>query len=221
MADFADRDGFIWMDGAIVPWREANVHVLSHGLHYGTSVFEGERAYGGRVFRLTQHTERLLRSAELMSFPLPFDAATLDRATEEVVRLNSIEDGYVRPFAWLGTEDQSLLAQDTTVHVAIAAWPLLAVFGREGKMRGIRLCTTRWSRMVPTMLPVKAKTAGVYGASVIVRREAAKAGFDDGLLLDHQASWPRGAARTCSSWSAGASSRRSRTRSSTASRAAS
>jgi branched-chain amino acid aminotransferase len=186
MADFADREGFIWMDGQLTPWRESRVHVLTHGLHYGTSVFEGERAYGGRIFKLTEHTERLRHSAALMSFPLPFDTATLERATGEVVRANGIQDGYVRPIAWLGSEDIGLSAQDAQVHVAIAAWSWPAVFGQEAQTRGIRLRTTRWTRMLPTMLPVKAKTAGVYATGVLARREAGQAGFDDVLILDHQ-----------------------------------
>jgi branched-chain amino acid aminotransferase len=186
MADLADREGYIWMDGELTPWRESRVHVLTHGLHYGTSVFEGERAYGGRIFKLTEHTERLRRSAELMSFPLPFDTSTLDRATQEVVRVNGIQDGYVRPIAWLGSEDIGLSAQGAQVHVAIAAWAWPAVFGQEAQTRGIRLRTTQWTRMVATMLPVKAKTAGVYATGVLARRESAQAGFDDVLILDHQ-----------------------------------
>lgn len=186
MADFADRDGLIWMDGVLTPWRESRVHVLTHGLHYGTSVFEGERAYGGRVFRLTEHGERLRRSAAAMSFPLPFDTRALDQATEEVVRVNGIKDGYIRPLAWLGSEDLGLSAQGAQVHMAIAAWPWPVVFGQEAQERGIRLGTARWTRTMPSMLPVKAKTAGVYAAGVLARREAEQAGFDDALLLDHQ-----------------------------------
>lgn len=186
MADLADRDGFIWMDGQLMPWRESRLHVLSHGLHYGTSVFEGERAYGGRIFKLTEHTERLRRSAALMGFELPFDTHTLDRASEEVVRANGIGNGYVRPIAWLGSETLGLSAQGAAVHVAIAAWPWPSLFSQEAQTRGIRLGTSRWSRMATTMLPVKAKTAGLYATGVLARREMEQAGFDDALLLDHQ-----------------------------------
>ncbi|MET0403978.1 MAG: branched-chain amino acid transaminase [Cystobacter sp.] len=186
MADLAEREGFIWMDGKLIPWRESRLHVLSHGLHYGTSVFEGVRAYGGRLFKLTAHSRRLVRSAELMSFPLPYDVETLDRATEEVVRANGIQDGYVRPIAWLGSEDIGLAAPDARVHVAIAAWSWPAVFGQDAQAQGIRVRTTRWTRMHPSMLPVKAKTAGVYATGVLARRESAQAGFDDVLILDHQ-----------------------------------
>jgi branched-chain amino acid aminotransferase len=186
MADMADRDGLLWMDGKLVPWREARVHVLTHGLHYGTSVFEGERAYGGRVFRLTEHSERLRRSAALMTFPLPFDTPTLDQATRDVVEANGIQDGYIRPLAWLGSEDIELSGRNAEVHVAIAPWSWPAVFGQEAQTRGIRVRTASWTRTVLTALPVKAKTAAVYATSLLARREVLTAGFQDALLLDHQ-----------------------------------
>ncbi|MEQ8965573.1 MAG: branched-chain amino acid transaminase [Azospirillaceae bacterium] len=184
MLPMDDRDGTIWLDGALVPWREARLHVLSHGLHYGTSVFEGERVYGGQVFRLNAHSRRLIRSARLIAMPFTLSADALDAATRAVVDANGIADGYVRPVAWRGAEDMGLSAPDARTHVAIAAWPWPAVFGAAQRKRGIALVLSRWSRIPPAAIPIQAKAAGTYLNGAIARREAEAAGADDALLLD-------------------------------------
>lgn len=184
MLPMDDRDGWIWFDGKMQPWRDARVHVLCHGLHYGTSVFEGERVYNGRVFRLRDHSERLITSARLISIPFEIAADGLDDATKEVVEANGIVDGYVRPIAWRGSEDIGLSAPGAKTHVAIAAWPWPAVFGSGQKDVGIALAISRWRRIPSTSVPVQAKAAGIYLNGAIARREAEAAGADDALLLD-------------------------------------
>lgn len=135
---YHDRDGFIWYNGALVPWREAKLHVLSHGLHYASAVFEGERAYGGAIFKLTEHSQRLAFSAQQLGFELPFSVDAIDRACDEVLRANGITDGYVRPIAWRGSEMMGVSAQSSTIQVAIAAWEWGAYFGEEARQKGIR-----------------------------------------------------------------------------------
>ncbi|WP_406345986.1 branched-chain amino acid transaminase [Streptomyces sp. NBC_00648] len=179
-----DRDGSIWLDGQLVPWREARLHVLSHGLHYGGSVFEGERVYGGRVFKLHEHSLRLVASAREMGFVLPWNAEELDAATREVVAVAGLTEGYVRPVAWRGSDSLRLVAPGTSVHVAIAAWPWPQVFASGP--RGIRLRTSRWRRPAPDTAPVRAKTAALYALGSLAGQEAEEAGRDDALLLDHQ-----------------------------------
>ncbi|EPH43649.1 branched-chain amino acid transaminase [Streptomyces aurantiacus] len=179
-----DRDGVIWLDGEFVPWRTARLHVLSHGLHYGGSVFEGERAYGGQVFKLSEHSARLVASARLMGFELPWSAAELDAATRETVAVAGLTDGYVRPVAWRGSDTLRLVAPDTSVHVAVAAWPWPRIF-TDGP-RGIRLRTSRWRRPAPDTAPVTAKTAAAYALGSLAGQEAEEAGCDDALLLDHR-----------------------------------
>ncbi|MGA4838429.1 branched-chain amino acid transaminase [Streptomyces sp. G45] len=179
-----DRDGVIWLDGDLVPWRTARLHVLSHGLHYGGSVFEGERAYGGRVFKLAEHSARLVASARAMGFELPWKAEELDDATREVVAASGLDDGYVRPVAWRGSDTLRLVAPDNRVHVAIAAWPWPRIFA-DGP-RGIRLGTARWRRAAPDTAPVQAKTAALYALGSLAGQQAEAAGHDDALLLDHR-----------------------------------
>lgn len=183
---FDDRDGHIWLDGQLVPWREANVHVLTHGLHYASSVFEGERAYGGRVFKLYEHTARLAKSAAILGFELPFTVDELVEATREVIRANEISDGYVRPLAWRGPEDMGIAAPKTKIHVAIAAWPVFSPFKSGVKERGLRLFPSSWARPAPHTLPVHAKASGTYMIGTLSRQEADKNGYDDALLLDYR-----------------------------------
>ncbi|MER5305385.1 branched-chain amino acid transaminase [Streptomyces lasiicapitis] len=183
-APLDDRDGVIWLDGDFVPWRAAQLHVLSHGLHYGGSVFEGERAYGGRVFKLREHSDRLVASARRMGFELPWTAAELDAVTRETVARAGLTDGYVRPVAWRGSDTLRLVAPDNTVHVAVAAWPWPRIF-TDGP-RGITLRTSRWRRPAPDTAPVTAKTAAVYALGSLAGQEAEEAGCDDALLLDHR-----------------------------------
>ena len=180
---FDDRDGLIWMDGSLVPWREARLHVLSHGLHYASGVFEGERAYAGHIFRLRAHTERLIRSAELLGFALPYSADEIDAACQAVVAANGLEDAYVRPIAWRGSEQLSVSAQGTTVHLAIASWSWPNLFG-DDRMRGVRLGMATWRRPHPQTAPTASKAAGLYMIGTLSKHAAQDAGFDDAMMLD-------------------------------------
>ncbi|MGM1062238.1 branched-chain amino acid aminotransferase [Saccharothrix sp. Mg75] len=181
-----DRDGWIWLDGALVPWRDARLHVLSHGLHYASSVFEGERVYDGVVFRLTEHSTRLLASAREIGLTLPVGVPELDAATAQVVEANGIEQGYVRPIAWLGSDSLGITAPRATAHVAVAAWEWPHVFSPDAKRHGITLGTSEWVRPSPRMAPTAAKTAGLYQICTLARRAAEAAGYDDALLLDYR-----------------------------------
>jgi branched-chain amino acid aminotransferase len=183
-APFDARDGSIWLDGRLVPWVQANTHVLTHGLHYGSSVFEGERIYGGRVFRLTEHSERLRESARLLGFEIPYSVAQLDHATRWVVEHSALLEGYVRPVAWRGSEQMSIAAPDSRIHVAIAAWQWPSYYGDDRKMRGLRLTISRWRRPAPTSAPSAAKAGGLYVICTLAKHEAMAAGFDDALMLD-------------------------------------
>lgn len=183
-APYHDRDGFIWYDGELRPWRNAQLHVLSHGLHYASAVFEGERVYGGRIFKLREHSERLAYSAERLGFSLPFSVEKIDLACQEVVQANSIEDGYVRPVAWRGSEMMGVSAQTTTIHVAIAAWDWGAYFDSSAQTRGIRLAMAAWRRPSPQTIPSDSKAAGLYMICTLSKHQAEADGFDDALMLD-------------------------------------
>ncbi|MFF4814169.1 branched-chain amino acid aminotransferase [Kitasatospora sp. NPDC001309] len=183
---FDDRDGVIWLDGAFVPWRDAQLHVLSHGLHYGGGIFEGIRVYDGRPFKSAEHFERLHTSAGELNFRIPFTPAELDAAMQETIRHQGIVDGYVRPVAWRGSEQISVSGAGTSVHVAIAAWEWPHVFSGDAQSRGIRLRTSRWRRPSPDTAPVRAKAASLYNICTLARDEAEAAGCDDALLLDHR-----------------------------------
>ena len=181
---FDDRDGLIWLNGGMVPWREANLHVLSHALHYASSVFEGERAYGGVIFKLTEHSERLAYSARCMGFEIPFSVAEIDAACREVCAANGIVDGYVRPVAWRGSEMMGVSAQTTRINVAIAAWPWPSYFSPEARMKGIALKISDWRRPAPETAPVTAKAAGLYMICTMSKHTAEAEGFEDALMLD-------------------------------------
>jgi len=185
---FADRDGVIWMDGELVPWREANVHVLTHTLHYGVGVFEGLRAYrtdkGTAIFRLEDHTERFFRSARIMGMTLPFDRATLNEAQKLVVRENGLTEAYVRPLAYWGSEGMGLHARGLKTHVAVASWEWGAYLGDEGLNTGIRVKTSSFSRHHVNSTMCKAKANGHYYNSIMALEEAIAAGCDEALLLD-------------------------------------
>jgi len=181
---FDDRDGFIWMNGTLRPWREVKTHVLTHGLHYGSCVFEGERAYNGKVFKLKEHSERLLASGELLGFTIPYTREQIDAATREVLAANGIQNGYVRPVAWRGSEMMAVAAQKSKIHLAIAAWDWPSYFSQEAKARGLRLITSRWVRPAPNMAPTASKAAGLYMICTLSKHEAEKAGFEDALMLD-------------------------------------
>jgi branched-chain amino acid aminotransferase len=181
---FHDRDGFIWMNGALRPWRDAQVHVLTHALHYGSSVFEGNRVYGGRIFKLTEHSERLAKSAETLGFSLPYSVAEIDAACMETIRANHIVDGYVRPVAWRGSEQMGVSAQASKINVAIACWEWPSYFSPEAREKGLRLTWSTWRRPPPDCAPVKAKAAGLYMICTLSKHAAERAGFDDALMLD-------------------------------------
>jgi branched-chain amino acid aminotransferase len=183
---FDDRDGFIWMNGKVIPWRDAKVHVLTHGLHYGSCVFEGERAYGGHIFKTTEHSIRFKKSAELMDFEIPYSVDEINKAKDEVVRLNGGGDQYVRPVAWRGSEMMAVSAQLNKIHVAIATWVWPSMFDMETKMKGIRLDLAEYRRPDPQCAPVHAKAAGLYMICTISKHKAEKKGYADAMMLDWQ-----------------------------------
>ncbi|MGX8272533.1 branched-chain amino acid aminotransferase [Brevundimonas diminuta] len=181
---FDERDGWIWFDGEFVPWREAKTHVLTHGLHYGSSVFEGERMYGGEIFKLTAHSERLKRSAELLDFEIPYSVAEIDAACKETCTRNGLIDCYIRPVAYLGPEQLSVSARNSKVHLAIAAWEWPSYFDPEVKKKGIALEWAKWRRPDPATAPSTAKAAGLYMICTMSKTAAEKRGFADALMLD-------------------------------------
>jgi len=183
---FDDRNGFIWFDGNVVPWRDAKVHVLTHGLHYGSCVFEGERVYEGKIFKLREHSERLFKSAELLGFTLPYSLEDIEKASNDIVARQSILNGYVRPVAWRGSEMMAISAQQTKIHVAIAAWEWPSYFSKEAKERGLRLQIAKWARPAPNTAPTASKAAGLYMICTLSKHVAEKDGFDDALMLDYR-----------------------------------
>lgn len=181
---FDDRDGMIWFDGTFGPWRDAKLHPLSHGLHYASCVFEGERAYSSRIFKLQEHTDRLFESATQLDMTIPFTPTEINDACNELIVRQNIIDGYVRPVAWRGTEMMAVSAQKTTIHVAIATWPWPNLFGDGRLERGIRMKTSKWRRPSPDTAPVKAKAAGLYMICTLSRHSVEPDGYDDALMLD-------------------------------------
>jgi len=189
MADlvpFDAREGKIWYDGKLVDWQDAKLHVLSHGLHYASAVFEGERSYGGHIFKVREHGERLHRSADILGFRIPYSVETLEKARYEVMKANDIVDGYIRPIAWRGSEMMGVSAQKNTIHVAIAAWPWPSYFSPEARQRGIKLAISEWRRPSPDTAPTKSKAAGLYMICTLSKHKAEQTGFDDALMYDHR-----------------------------------
>jgi len=184
MEPFDDRKGFIWFNGEMVAWRDAKVHVLTHGLHYASSVFEGERVYNGTVFKQIEHTARLHESARIMGFEIPYSADEINAAHGQVLTANGITDGYVRPVAWRGSEMMGVSAQNNRINLAIAAWEWPSYFSPEARMAGIRLAISEWRRPDPRTAPVHAKAAGLYMICTLSKHKAEKAGFHDALMLD-------------------------------------
>jgi branched-chain amino acid aminotransferase len=187
MADtrsFDDRDGWIWFDGKLVPWREANVHVLTHAMHYASSVFEGQRAYGGVIFRLSDHSARLRKSAELLGFEIPWSVEEIDAACNEVVKANGFTDAYVRPVAWRGSEQMGVSPKGTKPHLAIAAWEWGKYFAPEIAAKGLRLDIAPWRRPAPYTAPVHSKAAGLYMIATLSKKHADERGYDDALMFD-------------------------------------
>ena len=183
---FDDRDGTIWLNGEMLPWRDAKTHTLSHGLHYASLVFEGERVYSGTIFKGREHTERLRNSCKIMDFDIPLSDDEVDAAKTAVVEANGITDGYVRAFCWRGSEMMAVSAQSTKTHVAIAAWEWPSYFDPETKMQGITLDIADWKRPSPESAPVHAKAAGLYMICTLSKHAAEKNGFTDALMLDYR-----------------------------------
>jgi branched-chain amino acid aminotransferase len=184
LVPYHDRDGFIWYNAKMVPWREATLHVLSHGLHYGSGVFEGERAYGGRIFKLREHTDRLIASARMLDFEIPYTADEIDNACNEVMKANNLIDGYVRPIAWRGSEQMGVSAQLSKINVAIAAWDWGSYFDPKERLRGIRLALAQYRRPDPATSPALAKATGLYMICTIEKHRAERAGYADALMYD-------------------------------------
>ena len=183
---FDQRDGWIWYDGQLVPWKEAQLHVLSHGLHYASSVFEGERAYGGVIFKSAEHSERLKKSAEILDFEIPYSVAEIDAAKRLVLEKNGQKDAYVRPVAWRGSEMMGVSAQNNKIHLAIATWEWPSYFDPAEKMKGIRLEMAEYRRPDPATAPAAAKAAGLYMICTISKHRAERKGYADALMLDWQ-----------------------------------
>lgn len=183
---FDDRDGFIWFDGRLVPWRDVRIHVLTHGLHYASCVFEGERVYGGRIFKLREHTERLFESARLLDFAIPFTVDEIDEACRQAVAAQRIADGYVRPIAWRGSEVMGVTAQASKIHVAVAVWQWPSYFDPAEKAKGIRLDLATWRRPSPETAPCKSKAAGLYMICTLSKHTAERKGYADALMLDYR-----------------------------------
>ena len=189
MADlvpYHDRDGLIWFDGSLVPWREAKVHVLTHALHYASAVFEGERAYEGEIFKLTEHSERLIESARILDFDIPYTVAEIDQACRDVIAANKLSDCYVRPIAWRGSEQMGVSAQAAKIHLAVAAWNWGSYFPMEQRLKGIRITHAKYKRPDPACAPSKAKAAGLYMICTIEKHRAERAGYSDALMLDYR-----------------------------------
>ncbi|WP_193172761.1 branched-chain amino acid aminotransferase [Nisaea nitritireducens] len=183
---FDDRDGAIWMDGTLLDWRDAKLHVLSHGLHYASSVFEGERVYSGQIFKSREHTERLHRSAGILGFKIPYDVDAIEAAKQAVIDSMGIVDGYVRPVAWRGSEMMGVSAQQNTIHLAVAAWEWPSYFDPEAKMKGINLDIAKWRRPAPDTAPTNSKAAGLYMIATMSKHDAEARGFHDALMLDYR-----------------------------------
>lgn len=184
MNDFIKNVGKIWFDGDLLEGVDANVPVLTHGLHYASCVYEGERSYEGQVFKLKEHTARLFRSAEIMDMQIPFTPEQLEQATHTVLEVNKLSNAYVRPVVWRGSETISTFAPDNTIHVAIAAWVWPSYYTKEKKLAGIRMCMAEWRRPDPRTAPIEAKASGHYMILTLSKHAAMRKGFDDALLLD-------------------------------------
>jgi len=187
MADqrtYDDRDGQIWFDGRLVPWREAEVHVLTHALHYASSVFEGQRAYGGEIFKLTEHSTRLRKSAALLGFEIPWSVDEIDAACREVLEAQGLVDAYMRPLAWRGSEQMGVSAQNNRIHLAIACWDWGNYFDEEAVRRGLKLDISAWRRPAPYTAPTESKAAGLYMICTLARHAAQAKGLEDALMFD-------------------------------------
>jgi branched-chain amino acid aminotransferase len=183
---FDKRSGKIWFNGKLINWSDAKIHVLSHGLHYASCVFEGERVYDGKIFKLEEHTERLFHSASRMGFKIPYSKESLNKYCKEIVTIQKVKNGYVRPVAWRGSEMMAISAQKTKIHLAIAAWEWGSYFDPSLKLRGIKLNISKWRRPAPNTIPWDTKASGLYMICTLSKHEAEKEGFADSLMLDHE-----------------------------------
>lgn len=183
---FDDRDGQIWMDGEFLPWRDAKTHVLNHGLHYASSVFEGIRVYDGKCFKLTEHNERFHQSAKLLDFTIPYSVEELDDIVNETVKRQGVENGYVRPVAWLGSEKMKIYAKGNSVHVAVASWTWPAYFSEDLYKTGIKMCWAHWKRPSPETAPTASKAAGLYMICTMSKHRAEDNGYHDALMEDYR-----------------------------------
>ncbi|MGX9391557.1 branched-chain amino acid aminotransferase [Nitrobacteraceae bacterium UC4446_H13] len=181
---FDNIDGVIWYDGKLVPWRDANVHILTHGLHYASCVFEGERAYGGEVFRSTAHSERLKNSARILDFEIPYSVAEIDAAKKLVLDSNELTDAYLRPIAWRGSEMMGVSAPSNTIHLAIACWTWPSYFDPAERLKGIRVALAEYRRPDPRTIPALAKASGLYMICTISKHKAERGGYADAMMLD-------------------------------------
>ena len=182
LVPFDDRDGFIWWDGKLIPWRDAKLHVLSHGLHYGSAVFEGERSYGGNIFRLDAHTDRLIESGRLLGFEIPFTKAQINQACVDVMKANNLTEAYVRPLAWRGSEQLAVSAQLTKIHLMVACWEWPNLFGAD-RMKGVRLGLADWRRPHPQTAPTASKAAGLYMIGTLAKHKAEAEGYNDAMMM--------------------------------------
>ncbi|HEV2562599.1 MAG TPA: branched-chain amino acid aminotransferase [Rhizomicrobium sp.] len=183
---FDEREGSLWYDGRLVPWREAKTHVLTHGLHYASCVFEGERIYSGRIYKLEEHTHRLFESARILGMKIPYTEDEINKACYEAARAQGIEDGYVRPVVYRGSEMMAVSAQNTKIHVAIAVWQWPSYFDPKEKMKGIRLAISEWKRPAPDTAPTQAKAAGLYMICTMSKHAAEAQGYADALMFDYR-----------------------------------
>lgn len=183
---FDDRNGYIWIDGEMKPWKEAKVHFLTHALHYGTQVFEGERAYSGQIFKSEEHSARLIKSAEIIYMPMHYSIDQIEEIKKEVLKANKLEDAYIRAAAWRGSEQMGIDVTGTETHMAVAAWDWGSYFDPELRQKGISLRTSNWRKPAPNMAPVHSKTASMYNLSAMAKLEAKNAGFTDALMHDFE-----------------------------------
>jgi branched-chain amino acid aminotransferase len=186
LVPYDDRDGWVWSDGTLIPWRDAKLHVCTHALHYASCVFEGERVYDGTTFKLREHTERLLHSARILGFEIPYSADDIDRACREVIEAQKIKDGYLRPVAWRGSEQMGVSAQQSRIHLAIASWEWPAYFTPEARLQGIRMQVSKWRRPAPDTAPTDSKAAGLYMICTLSKHKAEADGYNDALMFDYR-----------------------------------
>ena len=186
MEDFSQNEGFIWYDGELVEWKDTKIHVLTHGLHYASSVFEGERCYDGKIFREIEHTQRLHHSANTLGFEIPYSVEEICEIRKIVLKANNITNGYIRPVAWRGSEMMGISAQRNKIHLAVAAWEWPSYYSPEARLKGIKLQLTKWRRPSPETAPISTKAAGLYMICTLAKHEAESNGYEDALMLDYR-----------------------------------